>query len=805
MNSTTLVSALEEIRKEFSPEKFNRLTSMPEFQVIFNLYTEFCKEDNGPLKVFWNNYLEMVEVLMNFLRATREGDWALHLECIKEMLPWFFAYDHTNYARYLPVYLAHMVLLPETHPEAHALLENGDFGVQRTTSHGFSQMPVDQTIEQTLNRSTKTKGGIVGFSLRKGAVQRWMITAHSRAAFVDKCRKMSTGEDEDQRRLHKETGSARMKRDEEDVKKVIEVISNWRNPFQPSEVLSSISLGYVTSESIKQDLLQAKEKGATALTAFVEERIITNSTGIFETLHKLKLGSFRGTHRKTSVTAGDKNVMIRADRNLFARLLVIGQSRQMDLRYLLTHELGPLLWSLALPYGSLVKTNKASLSMLLENGVECLPSLPDQTTAVIRDAMAMLETLVRVPARFSELAEMVMTRILIEAGEAERIDFVGDQYPVISIKNTERNKRGRDGQLVINITNGQQLFMANGSIKTNFVRFLVREWSENAVYADKIKDRTYYVSHGDNCTKLVSSNGTTTASDVSELWTNQEEADTRMFLHAEHASQNSHQCIVIKSSDTDVEVLACYYQAVISADIILTSGTIRRSRIVTIRRVCEKLGREICEILPSLHAITGCDSVSTFCTKGKKALDIVQMNRALRQTLGSLGERVPARQDDLNKLEQFVCALYNDHMCQSVNELRYKLFCKSKSLQSHQLPPTKDALENHLRRANYQSFLWKHALETEVNQSPDGQGWQQKDGQLEIYWTNQAPAPEAVMELICCGCKGSCQTRRCSCVSNGLPSTDACTCQDSCLNCISKDDTEDDDTDDDTDDDENES
>lgn len=168
VNSMTLVSALEDIRKEFSPGKFNRLISMPEFQVIFNLYKEYCKDDNGPLKVFWNSYLEMVEVLMNFLRATREGNWSLHLECIKEMLPCFFAYDHTNYARYLPVYLAHMITLPETHPEAHALLENGDFGVQRTTSHGFSQMPVDQTIEQTLNRSTKTKGSIVGFSRRKG-------------------------------------------------------------------------------------------------------------------------------------------------------------------------------------------------------------------------------------------------------------------------------------------------------------------------------------------------------------------------------------------------------------------------------------------------------------------------------------------------------------------------------------------------------------------------------------------------------------------------------------------------------------
>ena len=75
----------------------------------------------------------------------------------------------------------------------------------------------------------------------------------------------------------------------------------------------------------------------------------------------------------------------------------------------------------------------------------------------------------------------------------------------------------------------------------------------------------------------------------------------------------------------------------------------------------------------------------------------------------------------------------------------------------------------------------------------------------QAYWTNQAPAPQAFMELICCRCKGSCQTRRCSCVSNGLPCTEACTCQDNCLNCISKDDSEDDDSDDDTDGDEYES
>ena len=77
-NRMILVSAIEDIRKEFSTEKFNRLLSMPDFLEIFNLYKEYCKEDNGPLKVFWNSYLEMVEVLINFVRATREGNWAMH-------------------------------------------------------------------------------------------------------------------------------------------------------------------------------------------------------------------------------------------------------------------------------------------------------------------------------------------------------------------------------------------------------------------------------------------------------------------------------------------------------------------------------------------------------------------------------------------------------------------------------------------------------------------------------------------------------------------------------------------------------
>ena len=48
---------------------------------------------------FWNEYIAVVELLLTFIRATRESNWTLHLHTVRQMMPWYFAYDRTNYAR----------------------------------------------------------------------------------------------------------------------------------------------------------------------------------------------------------------------------------------------------------------------------------------------------------------------------------------------------------------------------------------------------------------------------------------------------------------------------------------------------------------------------------------------------------------------------------------------------------------------------------------------------------------------------------------------------------------------------------
>ncbi|XP_032227955.1 uncharacterized protein LOC116611648 [Nematostella vectensis] len=61
--------------------------------------------------------------------------------------------------------------------------------------------------------------------------------------------------------------------------------------------------------------------------------------------------------------------------------------------------------------------------------------------------MAMIRSL-KAPDRFADLAELVLATILKQAGEATRIDSVADPYLQVSIKNAERERRGKVGFVV---------------------------------------------------------------------------------------------------------------------------------------------------------------------------------------------------------------------------------------------------------------------------------------------------------------------------------------------------------------------
>ena len=174
--------------------------------------------------------------------------------------------------------------------------------------------------------------------------------------------------------------------------------------------------------------------------------------------------------------------------------------------------------------------------------------------------------------------------------------------------------------------------------------------------------------------------------------------------------------------------------------------------------------------LLSFHALTGCDTTSSFTGHGKKSCwKTFEKQPLLVKGIGRDGE--------LASIEQFVCHLYGTPEQSNVNNSRLQLFGKAnKGLEM--LPPTRDALELHSARANYQAKIWLQADKEHIDVSPpiDTAAWKKVSECLEAVWTRLPPIPDACLELVSCSCKSKCKTGRCSCFRKDLKCTYACGC-----------------------------
>ena len=134
--------------------------------------------------------MDKVWLILSFLQATKENDFDLHISSLQQMCPLYFAYDHHNYARYTTFYLLPLINVDKTHPGLQKLLRNNGFSVSRSNVPGCSNA-VDITIEQTINKSAKSQGGIIGFSWNVAAYHKWCVTHHEQASYVSATNEMA--------------------------------------------------------------------------------------------------------------------------------------------------------------------------------------------------------------------------------------------------------------------------------------------------------------------------------------------------------------------------------------------------------------------------------------------------------------------------------------------------------------------------------------------------------------------------------------------------------------------------------------
>ena len=170
------------IREQNKENTVNVLKVHRELLNLMCEYDQYLRNESGTLNKFWQQHLDMMEILFDFRKSVRDGNWNLHFAASERMLKWFFACDRTNYAMHFTFYWASQLNLSQSHLNMLKEFQKGNFGVRRVPRK-FNRFPSDQFIKQTVNRDQKAPGGIIGFSTTEGTVKRCILTSNIAARF----------------------------------------------------------------------------------------------------------------------------------------------------------------------------------------------------------------------------------------------------------------------------------------------------------------------------------------------------------------------------------------------------------------------------------------------------------------------------------------------------------------------------------------------------------------------------------------------------------------------------------------------
>lgn len=85
-----MFSGLQSLRDNVCKSEFQKKlceNSVVEVAKLFQRYMSFLRCKNGKLSGFWVSYLDLVNILLAMIRASREGDLDLHLSSIRNLVP----------------------------------------------------------------------------------------------------------------------------------------------------------------------------------------------------------------------------------------------------------------------------------------------------------------------------------------------------------------------------------------------------------------------------------------------------------------------------------------------------------------------------------------------------------------------------------------------------------------------------------------------------------------------------------------------------------------------------------------------
>ena len=718
---------------------------------------------------FWAQFLRMMDVVYDLLRADREGIWELHLDAVQRALHLFAAFDCTNYLRWCSLYLEDMRRLPETAPSVHEHFSSGNFSIKDNPGK-FIAVGGDQKLEQSINLSSKCSDGIIGHAKQKQYVAQWDLIYHEMIAVKNLHRLYSNVMEDthESHQHHHESSQKTIDRKEDHIQAMLRFIEEKGSPFSPdaSQTLQNFVTKEIMPPCIRNDILNAISRGEEKYLEMRKSRLYDKTTRISATIHRINLKTMRSTKNKETNKA--KSIK---ETNIIERAIEIARDRGLSTDDLLTYDLAPspLLFH---DDGSMTKPTKSVLIRKLET---CLKPEDysyghQRNSAFIIDVMANIRKVQTAKlSTFDDLLSKFLTTTS-KYHEFGQCHYVFDMYSTEStVKDIERKRRCENVPIEYSAITGATpvpkdwtTFWPSSSNKLLVEKLayshLRRHSSGNyaTILGRVTKEDDWECIKIHQGTEVVMTNLQSTAFD---------EADLRIPVHVLEALKEGHTVCVVISSDTDVIVTLLYHMPVYVhhgiQELWVKAGVGDTTRFIPLHTLFQRQGPSLCNVLPAVHSLTGTDITSKVGTK--KAALKAEPEKFLKQFAKSpnLSEAT------INKAELYMIKVLKPQSeAMNFTEFRAEIFHNSKSSSLHILHPTSDGMLPHIKRSLYNAYHMIHCIDIQLETGnalllkPEENGFQYEENELMPATSWKLLEPKWSVTCACTKCtRASCSCR----------------------------------------------
>ena len=184
-----------------------------------------------------------------------------------------------------------------------------------------------------------------------------------------------------------------------------------------------------------------------------------------------------------------------------------------------------------------------------------------------------------------------------------------------------------------------------------------------------------------------------------------------------------------------------------------------RDHFFPVHSLYEQLPTNVANVLPAVHALTGCDTVSKVGTK-RMILKASFDHYNLIQDFG----KAPLSEDMMISAEKFLlrCICTDQHVS-TFDDLRVEIYHKnSLKFDIERFPPSSNAVREHIKREYIQCYIWINASNIEtIELDPINYGYRLNDRDLDPAIVSQPPIPNDFPEP--CKCKVCSRRTVCRC------------------------------------------